>query len=160
MNNKSKSESKSEKWKVSFEFKFNRTIDELSDNDENANLKTEKNPSRSKLYDYLIKEDRYLDYLKDLFLYGEYAKVPEFKNFYKKNNKITFVLDKTNKSGEIFFPDKESIIDNLENNSLSDGMWEGMPGSCGVYPSSIDPNYELGVINFDNIKVRKVKINN
>ena len=147
----------SEKWKVTFSFKFIRTIDETSDLYDNyEQFKKDKNPTKKQLFDYMNKENRYQDYINDLYLYGEYMKAPEIISFNKTENKITFLLDKINSENKIIYPDEQSIIDDLESQSLSDGIWEQQPGSSGVYPSSINSTYELGVIGFKNIKVKKI----
>ena len=126
------------KLKVTMEFMFQKT----SNNNDSPTVRQLKN--------YMSKNNRYKKYIIDLFLYDGYNKKPTNITF--KNGKVSFLIDQTVLDvydGIPMFPTVQSLINYLNNISLADGMWEGMPGSHGVYP---DRNKnELGVINFGNV---------
>jgi ankyrin repeat protein len=153
------------KWEVSFVFEFIRTFDNNNTDygDEYyeilEKINKEKNPSNKILFEYLSENNRYIDYLESLYAYGDYGKLPEIIEF-TKENKIIYLLETHRKSinYDLLFKSKKDVKTYLTNQSLADGIWEGCPGSCGVYPSKIDYTFELGVIKFKNIKVEKKKI--
>jgi hypothetical protein len=131
------------KWKVSMQFIFQKTS--------NNNFI----PTIRQLNTYMSKNNRFKKYIIDLFLYDGYNKKPGTISF--KNGIVSFLIDPT--VLDVFdqipiFPTVESLLHYLKNINLADGIWEGMPGSHGVYP---DHNKnELGVINYDNIKIQIV----
>jgi hypothetical protein len=121
-------------WKVSFEFKFIRTWEDGIPKPLFPNPTP--SPTKEQLNNYM--RTRYKDFLESLFVYDEYGKMPSNVSL-DSNNVVSFQLEK----GEVF-PTAESVIKFLKYTSLADGVWEGMPGSAGVYP---DPKGdELGVI--------------
>ena len=131
-------------WKVTFSFGFQKTSNSQ-----------EQGPTIKELSMYMLKKKKYKMYIESLFLYDGYQQKP--KNITFKNGHATFyidpsVLDVWDKIP--MFPTVDSLSRYMEHINLADGLWEGMPGSPGVYPDS--NNNELGVINFGNIVITPV----
>ena len=132
-------------WKVSTSFDFRRSNEKTN----------EKSPTQKQLNIYMKKDNRYVEFINDVFIYGEYNKPPVIVSF---KDKLTFLLDPFALTFDNFtvFPTKKSVIDYLKQYSYADGLWEGMPGTPGVYPDI--NNDELGVIGLKNIVVTSTKV--
>ena len=130
------------KWKVTMQFMFQKT----ANNDFPE-------PTVRQLNAYMNKNNRYKRFVIDLFLYNGYSKKPT--NIIFKKGKVTFSIDPNilDVYDEVpMFPTIESLVRYLNQVNLSDGMWEGMPGTPGVYPDH--NNNELGVISFCNVVIK------
>jgi len=166
------------KYFVEIEFTFIRTDTE---NDENSptlkeldeymqNGYMDKKPDLEKETNY----PRYLLYLQSLYEYGPYGSIPENIN-YLGDLKVSFFISeligdfriKGNKLIKIdgLFKTIDEVREDLEANkeTLSDSIWEGMPGSEGIYPLKCSWNDEtkiyedeLGLIGFNIIKIQKI----
>jgi hypothetical protein len=132
-------------WKVNLEFVFKRTL-----------RSNEPDPTTKQINTYMLKNKKYKMYIESLFLYDGYQQKP--KNITYKNGIITFYIDPT--VLEVWdkipmFPTVDKLSNYMERINLADGLWEGMPGSPGVYPDQSGQN-ELGLIDFVNIVIQPV----
>jgi hypothetical protein len=113
---------------------------------------------------------KFLSYINSLYIYGNYGEYPDDVKYHGNGLVSCFLTEvlpnpdnQYTKDG--IFKSTEEIINDLKeaSDSLCDGMWEGCPGSEGVYPqlSSWNPEtsefeMELGVIDID---IESIKIN-
>ena len=142
-------------WKVTLQLFFKRTSIHP--------LTIEPNPTLKDIDAHMKKKKNYIEYVKDIFYYGDYGEMP--KNIkYLGQGKISFILkEKTGNYGETLFKYKKDIINHIMNESFEDGLYGGGPGSHGVYPTKHKYEYgydELGVIDcrkLSNIHVEKVQ---
>jgi hypothetical protein len=116
-------------------------------------LRKTKVPTKKEISNYMGNENRYTTYLENLYAYGNLGFVPPVKNY--KNGTVRYVLEPSTQ-----FPNVKSIKNNLKNSrtGLSNGTWGAGPGSHGVYPVKLSNGSlaELGVINFNNVNVKKL----
>ena len=134
-------------WKVSLQFEFRRTLRSMYPSD----------PTVKQLNEYMKKDKKYKMYIESLFLYDGYNQKPKDITF--KDGVATFYIDPT--VLEVWdqvpmFPTVEKLSYYLEHISMADGLWEGMPGSPGVYPTDKSKKSELGVINFGNVVIQPI----
>ncbi len=142
-------------WKVTIQFFFKRTnLDRTK--------KEEPNPTKKQLDAYMRKGSKYKQYLEDMYMYGDYGEMPK-KIKYRNGGKLSYELSNTpmmynynTKSKIPVFPTAKSVVDYIMGDSFEDGLFEGEPGSAGVYPTKNkyknngSPNKyyeELGVID-------------
>jgi hypothetical protein len=116
-------------------------------------IRKTKVPTKKEISNYMGNENRYTTYLENLYAYGNLGFVPPVKNY--KNGTVRYMLEQSNK-----FPNVKSIKNNLKTSrtGLGNGTWGAGPGSHGVYPVKLSNGSlaELGVINFNNVNVKKL----
>jgi len=125
-------------------------------------LRNTKLPSNKEFSNYMAKMNGNMPlhrrYLENLYSYGSYGQTPSVKNY--KNGAVRYVIDPTRKgfNGGALFPTAKSIKNNLNGQSLANGIWTAAPGGHGVYPVKMNNGTlgELGVIGFKNVKVSKI----
>ncbi len=135
-------------WKVTLKFGFKRT---------NRSYDHKPWPTVEEINKYMLKDKKYKMYIESLFLYDGYNQKP--KNITFKDGIATFYIDPT--VLEVWdkvpmFPTVDKLSYYLEHINLADGLWEGMPGSPGVYPVDSTNKEEFGVINFGDIVIQPV----
>ena len=98
---------------------------------------------------------RYIRYVQDILTYGVYGEHPEHNpsKFVEFINSFEIVSEEYGINVEFTIP-SEFYIDDWDHNTyvtemdsfkggLSDGMWEGMPGSLGVHESCSTVSYNV-----------------
>jgi hypothetical protein len=140
-------------WKVILQLFFVRT----------TNRVCEPNPTIEEIDKHMKKNKNYIEYVKDIFYYGDYGEIP-MKITYHGKGKLSFVLkDKLNFAGNELFKFKKDVIEHILNESFEDGLYGGGPGSHGVMSTKnkYDNSYEeLGLIDCrkkSNIIVEKIE---
>jgi hypothetical protein len=125
-------------WKVSFKFKFIRTWEDTIP--PRVSPVPLPNPTEQQLNIFM--RTRYLEFIKSMFVYDEYGKMPTNIRL-NDHNVVSFEVEKGN-----IFPTADSVIRFIRSVSFADGVWEGQPGSAGVYPDPTGRD-ELGVIGIE-----------
>ena len=137
--------------------------------------KKEKTPTKEEFDKYMKGKyydmPRYKKYLESLYFYDIYGKIPE-KIKYLGDGKIQYELTEIkpstykDKKGKIIKLDGDfrnigEIMEYLimQESGLVDGIWEGEPGSEGVYPTKSEYPEELGLIGINLKKTKIEKIN-
>ena len=151
------------KWNIQLQLYFIRTNDDVSENNEPS-------PTSKQLDTYMRKGTKYKEYLKDMYIYGDYGEMP--KNIkYTTGGKLSYTLTskKSTWNNKIIYSSKRDILDDILRSSFEDGMYGAGPGSHGVYPTKKQYKYvnyqgknqksyeELGVIDCRNSKTIKIE---
>lgn len=120
----------------------------------------EPDPTQKQLDVYMRKNKRYEQYLEAMYAYGNYNEMPtDIK--YSNGGKLSYTL----RSKYLYLRDtikynsKKEIKQDILEDSFEDGLFSGMPGTAGVYPTR-KTNEELGVIDCrksKNIVITQIK---
>ena len=99
--------------------------------------KEEPNPTEEELDAYMRKGSKYNKYLAELYKYGEYGKMPT-KIIYSDGGFLSYELSpsETNYKNRVIFPKAESVIKDIMENPIEDGLGGFEWGSPFYYPTT------------------------
>lgn len=124
--------------------------------------KEEANPTIKELDAYMRKGSKYKTYLREMYIYGDYGKLPS-KIKYNDGGKLSFELSptETNYKRQVIFPTTKSVIDDIMDNSIEDGLGGFENESPFYYPTKkkyggvYEPLCFIGCQKRPNISVKK-----